>query len=227
MYPSTDDLDSIFEHFCFNLFNTPIRPYPFPHFHATNVFPEAYYHRLLSELPIDADYLSNEGKYNGRRFASPANLSINNYLLSKHFIKRAINHFGQHFPSLGSDEKVSPELRLVRDGETYSIGPHTDAKWKLISLLFYLPKDFNHISAGTSIYTPKDPSFRCPGGPHHNFENFRKLTTLPYVPNSCLGFLKTDNSFHGVEQITYPIQRDVLLWNLYRVKNKDIKDIIK
>jgi hypothetical protein len=37
---------------------------------------------------------------------------------------------------------------------------------------------------------------------------------MPYLPNSLFAFVKTPNSFHGVEPISEPIRRDLLLFDL-------------
>ena len=108
------------------------------------------------------------------------------------------------------------DARLVRDFTRYAIGPHTDSKTKLVSLLFYLPKDSALSHLGTSIYAPIDPSFRCPGGPHYGFGEFKKVASMPFSPNALFGFFKTDRSFHGVDQIVdREVERNLLLYNLY------------
>ena len=53
----------------------------------------------------------------------------------------------------------------------------------------------------TSVYVPKDPAFRCDGKKRHPFEQFRKVTTASFLPNSLFAFLKTEQAFHGVEVI--------------------------
>lgn len=41
------------------------------------------------------------------------------------------------------------------------------------------------------------------------------MLTLPYVPNVLFAFMKTPNSFHGVEPIEEPeVQRDLLLYDI-------------
>jgi hypothetical protein len=62
---------------------------------------------------------------------------------------------------------------------------------------------------------PRDPAFLCPGGPHHPFDKFQRMRTMPYLPNSLFAFMKTANSFHGVEPIEEPgLQRDLLLYDV-------------
>jgi hypothetical protein len=107
------------------------------------------------------------------------------------------------------------EALLVQDYTTYSLGPHTDTPSKVLSFLFYLPADDSRPHLGTSMYVPKDPAFTCRGGPHHKFEPFRRVVTMPYVPNTLFAFLKTDNSFHGVEPVTEEgVRRDLLLYDI-------------
>jgi hypothetical protein len=41
------------------------------------------------------------------------------------------------------------------------------------------------------------------------------MLTMPYVPNALFAFMKTANSFHGVEPIQEPaVQRDLLLYDI-------------
>jgi hypothetical protein len=104
---------------------------------------------------------------------------------------------------------------VVQDRTNYVLGPHTDSPLKVVSFLFYLPADAALPHLGTSMYVPKDPSFTCPGGPHHAFENFDRLLTIPYVPNTLFGFMKTPNAFHGVEPITDEnVERALLLYDI-------------
>ena len=49
---------------------------------------------------------------------------------------------------------------------------------------------------------PKDPGFTCPNSIHYPFEDFVKVETAPYKPNSLLAFLRSDVSFHGVEPLS-------------------------
>jgi hypothetical protein len=114
---------------------------------------------------------------------------------------------------------TSVEARFVRDMTDYSIKPHTDTPKKLVSLLFYLPPDDALQALGTSVYVPKDPALRCDGTKRHPFEQFNKVMTAGFLPNSLFGFLKTDQAFHGVEVIKQPrIERNLLLYNIYLEK---------
>jgi hypothetical protein len=111
------------------------------------------------------------------------------------------------------------EALLVKDGTTYSLGPHTDTPKKVVSFLFYLPADDAMAHLGTSIYVPKDPNLVSDGTDHFVFDSFLRMITMPFLPNSLFAFVKTGNSFHGVEPISAPnVKRDLLLYDI-KVQN--------
>ena len=108
------------------------------------------------------------------------------------------------------------EARFVRDFSSYAIHVHTDSPHKLISLLFYLPRDDSKRHLGTSIFQPREPGRRCEGSARYAFAEFKKVITMDYVPNALFAFLKTDASFHGVEPIVdNDIERNLILYNIY------------
>lgn len=208
--------DAVLGHIAYRLLNTPVRRYPFPHVYVENVFPDDFYARLIANLPPEGDYSESTSRYNGRQFAEPSSADDFDRFNTTEWLKIACTPFKQDIMArFQTTPQIHTDLRLIRDHENYSIGPHTDAPWKILSFLFYLPPDDSLKQHGTSIYLPKEPSFRCIGGPHHKFDYFSRIFTAPFLPNSLLAFFKTDYSFHGVEPITIPCQRDLLLWNLY------------
>lgn len=211
------DPAEVLGHICYRIRNCIPAAWPFPHFYIENAFPTAFYLQLINNLPSLEGYREGAGKYNGRKFADQALIAELDFLKSEEMIRSVVHAFMPSFQRRFPDGKFTPQqdIRLILDSENYAIGPHTDAPWKIVSLLFYLPPDTSMEQHGTSIYLPNDPNFRCPGGPHHKFDNFTKIVTAPFRPNTLFGFFKTDQSFHGVEPIMQPCRRDVLLWNLY------------
>lgn len=207
---------SVLGHVAYQICNAPLRTVPFPHIYVPDVFPRAFYTQLRSRLPTDAEYVTGASNYNGRRFADPDAIDILSPFREAFFTQIAMYPFEKHIQKrFPNGFTPYTDLRLIRDCRNYAIGPHTDAPWKVLSYLFYLPPDYNLRQYGTSIYLPKDGVFRCPGGPHHKFEDFTRIYTAPFLPNSLLAFFKTDFSFHGVDPIPVECERDVLLWNLY------------
>ncbi|MHB8272270.1 hypothetical protein [Bradyrhizobium sp.] len=207
------------EHAVYQLRNAPLRKYPYPHFYATNVFPDDFYDALLSSLAPDEGYEGLKGGYRHRVAAKEQNPLIEPFR-DPYFAGNVLGMFGQafaeRFPRPGKDgPKFSTDIRFIRDEEGYRIGPHTDAPNKVVSLLFYLPQDFSFSECGTSIYVPDDHKKTCPGGPHYKEEGFSEVWRAPFLPNSCFGFWKQNNSWHGVGEISRKIRRDVMLYNIY------------
>lgn len=192
---------------------------PFPYFYTENVFPQPFYDHLMGVLDTRDDYTSetSTGHYGSRTFAHSLGVPELDFMEGFDFLHKIIGlfqpQFLQRFPE--GRAKLTRDLRLVRDSKDYKIGPHTDAKWKVVSLLFYLPRDDSLKQYGTSVYVPIDPTARCEGGPHYGFNHFHEIWRAPFLPNTCLGFWKTDKSFHGVNPIPEEIRRDVLLYNIY------------
>jgi precorrin-6B methylase 2 len=122
---------------------------------------------------------------------------------------------------IGADAalRARGDALLVNDRTHYAIGPHTDAPHRLVTFLFYLPRDESMRELGTSVYRPKDSSFTCWGGPHHSFDKFDHVRTVEFVPNRLLAFPKTERSFHGVEKIERANVNRPLLINNIRLLN--------
>ena len=222
----------------YQLANAQVRPYPFPHFYVSPIFPDGFYRALRERLPevsgyqrLDETGTVPKGTYAERFICSLEDLEeresieegfwaeLNHWLMGAAFARLVMYKFSESISlRFGETAQVhtSNEARLVRDLTNYAIAPHTDVPHKLVSLLFYLPPDESMLDLGTSIYLPKDLSFRCEGKTHHKFELFNKVATMDFKPNSLFGFFKTDRAFHGVDQIAAPgIVRDLLLYNIY------------
>lgn len=226
----------------YQIANAPLRRHPFAHFFVQPILPHDYYERLIGNLPPLDWYqpIDETGSVTGGKSAYPERfitdlasveeheqrggkdsfwLQVSSWLMGNRFRGLILEKFRSDIAlRFGEGASIGTDIdaRLVRDFTRYAIGPHTDSPRKLVSLLFYLPRDESMRHLGTSIYTPIDPAFRCRGGPHHRFEGFKKTATMPYLPNSLFAFFKTDGSFHGVDQILDDkVERDLLLYNIY------------
>ncbi|HEV7477367.1 MAG TPA: hypothetical protein VGO02_06485 [Burkholderiales bacterium] len=219
--------------------NAAVREYPYPHIYVPDIFPADFYAELRRNLPPQSAMknLGELGRVIGTTYPARGVLPLmqknlaaldeaqrgfwerlGNWLLGRRFADIMISKFApylaQRFGDLRS-VRFSAEALIVRDRSTYTLGPHTDAPSKALSFLFYLPPDGSMAHLGTSIYLPRDPSFMCPGGPHHPFDQFERMLTMPYVANALFAFMKTPNSFHGVEPIEEAgVQRDLLLYDI-------------
>ena len=224
----------------YQIANTPIREYPYPHIYVDRVFPEDFYAALRRGWPraedlvrIDSTGRVPKGAYPDRFIMPLRKAEVDRlpeeprvfwtefagWFLKRRFLGALVEKFDAHvrrrFGSGGSTVEFSCESLVVRDHTNYNIGPHTDAPHRLLSLLFYCPDDDSMKHLGTSIYTPLDPAFRCKGGPHYPHKLFQKVYTMEYRPNTLFAFFKTDNSFHGVDPIAdADVLRDLLLYDI-------------
>jgi hypothetical protein len=230
-------------HLLYKTANAPILPYPYPHFFVPDVFPEDFYQALQQNLPDPSALIPLEEARPVRGYKERFVLELKgqflnripedkrrfwqdfaNWFVGGAFGQLMLRKFGgqvqQRFQDMPNVE-FEDEAMLVEDITNYSLGPHTDTPRKVITFLFYLPKDRSQIHLGTSIYVPKNPQFRCVGGPHHKFDDFDRMATMPFSPNSLFCFFKTDHSFHGVEPVTDPdCRRWLLLFDIYLKQNQ-------
>jgi hypothetical protein len=217
---------------------TRVQTSPFSYFFVENIFPDTYYQELLLNIPSPTDYqplskgkIVREGTYN-QRFCLPleegalASLPFPQFLFWSQFsqilksdlvVAKILHLFQNEFHKRFGDRNIPvfPDLGLISDHSNYSIGPHTDHPQKVLTLLFYFPKDENQKNLGTSLYEPLDSHFHCTGLMHHPFEKFKKIASIPFLPNSVFGFFKSDRSFHGVEPLgEQELPRNLLSYQL-------------
>ncbi|HEX8847843.1 MAG TPA: hypothetical protein VF791_24595 [Pyrinomonadaceae bacterium] len=200
---------------------------PYPHYYLENVFPDDFYQLLLSHLPGSTAYQNlfevttlklDHFRYRDQRDLGdgwteqlPAELrdfwnGFNEWFLGPDLAEAVLDSFAQPLrPRLGEKDAWPPlsvECQLIRHRAGYFLQPHSDFHTKIAVLLIYLAPDESGAHLGTSLYRPKDPSFTCHDSAHYPFEDFVRVKTAPYKPNSLLAFLRSDVSFHGVEPLS-------------------------
>lgn len=171
---------------------------PFKWFYEEESFSPEKYEEMIKNLPDFSKYR----KYN--------DLYPNRYLFdttTDSFWSGVCNDFRVKFG-------VNIRVQLCHDLPGYSIGPHTDGKKEISTILYYLAKDDKDKHLGTSVYTPKNKDFTCDGKKHHPREYFDLLFTAEYKPNTAFGFIRSDNSFHGVEPTDK--ERDLIQVSVWR-----------
>jgi len=225
-----------------NIAAAPLHLFPYPYIYVQGVFPPGFYGDIQRHLP-PSDLLMPLQQARGvrgypQRFVLellPERMAavpepyrgfwsaLAGWMLGGAFAQRMLDKFSATIDARfsGQQPEFGDEALLVNDRTHYSLGPHTDAKSKVVSVLFYLPGDGRLEKHGTSLYVPKKPGFTCQGGPHYLFDGFERIATMPFLPNTMFAFVKTDHSFHGVEPIADPgVSRYLLLYDL-RVKSKN------
>lgn len=200
---------------------------PYAHYYLKNVFPDDYYQALLHHLPASTVYQNlfevttlklDHFRHRDQRDLNkdwtnslPDELKdfwndFDQWFLGEELAQAVLKSFAEplraRLPEDASLPAVSVESQLIRHRAGYFLGPHSDLHTKLVVLLIYLAPDESAAHLGTSLYQPKDSSFTCPNSTHYPFEDFIRVKTAPYKPNSMLAFLRSDISFHGVEPLS-------------------------
>jgi hypothetical protein len=222
----------------YNVANASIRFFPYPHIYVEDVFPRDFYAEIQRNIPDPSAMIPIEQARPVKGYKERFVLDIagdhvhtlpgiqkefwkdfSGWLLSGRFMNFMMQKFSPFLQQRFKDAqglRFNNECMLVEDITKYALGPHTDSPRKVLTFLFYLPKDDSQSHLGTSIYVPRDGTFTCPGGPHYPFDKFQRVTTMPFKPNALFAFVKTKNSFHGVEPLTnVDTKRWLLLYDIY------------
>jgi hypothetical protein len=219
----------------YKIANATVRTWPFPHLCIEDFLDWDLYRALIEDWPDDRfqdiSKIRPVSGYKDRsawHFKDREDLEMQGpwldlYDLMHHPAVR--NAMMTRLDSNRVPETCVTDSLLVRDRGGYSIGPHTDAPQKVCSGLLYLQSFGNHhrkdgldeTPLGTSLYISRTGK-TCPGGPHHDRDSaefqFEEVWRAPYQPNTFVCFLKTDNSFHGVEPVPEGYERRVYIWNV-------------
>ncbi len=214
--------------FLYNVRNSTAREYPFTHFMPTAVFSEKTLSGIRENWPSDSAFQGiaslsrvTKGAYAERQvldFSSLMNSTVLseaqlrfwkiffNWLCSDYVIKELASWLAPYVyraRRFSGPVKLKSEAILVSDRNNYAIGPHTDAANRVFTLLIYLPDGVEAESAGTTIYKPKDDKFN-PGisSRHYDSKDFERCYTSRFLPNTGLGFVVSEHSFHGVEPVS-------------------------
>lgn len=142
-------------------------------------FPDDLYLEMIENLPEDSKY---------RRY---------NYKYRNRYLYDMSDDFWGGISDMLKKEYGNVRIQMCRDFPGYKIGPHTDGK-EYSTLLFYLTD--REYDCGTCIYEPLNKDFTSDGTQHFDVSGFRLVEKAPYKPNSGFGFIRSDNSFHGVEE---------------------------
>lgn len=224
---------SIQAHFTYNLANSRVREWPFPHAYYENVFPEDFYARLVGLKPDSAMYdpidsvrpvTQSDGNpaFPDRSVImlsgetpnlNPDWKTLENVLHSDETRTTLLDKFIDTVrPRLYDNSPLDVTVQLIRDKQNYDLGPHTDNPRRYVVLIIYLPETDAKPFLGTSLYVPNDPAVTCDGTIHHDQDkaNFTCAFTAPYRPNCALAFPKTNNSFHGVEPVMEGEERNLI-----------------
>lgn len=189
----------------------PIDPLPSSNIFMEDMLPRNVYRELLARLPgddaldpiIHPDAITEDGRRT--RFL----LDLTAESLSRfapedqEFWAAMIELFTAPEIAQAVVSKFAPELRqrfgdslpdlvavpiLYRDFPGYRIGVHPDTARKIATLQFYLPEDESQLHLGTSFHL-------------RTAQGFEKLKTNAFKPNAAYGFVRTEESWHSVDEL--------------------------
>jgi hypothetical protein len=200
---------------------------PFYHLQFDRVFPDDIYAEMIRGMPVAADYRALPGRDNVNILddGSATRVKIDLFpeyirILPPHkrelwgivgralcsdevkaaFVRRLApglkRRFGVKYEEIG----MFPIPVLTRDIPKYKITPHTDTKWKGITVQFYLPPDDSTKHIGT-IFHEKGSDGSLP-----------KVAKMPFSPNSGYAFAVGDNTWHSADPVGPEVKsRDSIL----------------
>jgi hypothetical protein len=200
---------------------------PFYHLEFDQVFPPDIYAAMVDAMPNAADYRPLPGRNGGnlREDGTSTRVKIDlfpEYI--RHFPKgkRALwdlvgsalcsekvqaalmkalgpgleRRFGAGFHDVG----MYPIPVLTRDIPGYRITPHTDTRWKGITVQLYLPRDSKATHIGTIFHS------RLPDG------TLPKAKQMKFAPNTGYAFAVGDNTWHSADPVGNEVEtRDSIL----------------
>jgi len=189
---------------------------PFYHLVFDRVFPDDVYAAMLAAMPVASDYrpLSGQNRCNVLADGTPTRVKIDlfpEYIRHLPPQQRAIwdivgralcagpvkdalvrrlapalaRRFGPGYPRTG----MYPIPTLTRDVPGYLIAPHTDTRWKGITVQLYLPRDASTTHIGT-IFHEKLADGSLP-----------KRTQMKFAPNTGYAFAVADNTWHSADTV--------------------------
>jgi hypothetical protein len=197
---------------------------PFFHLEFDRVFPDDIYAQILNLMPESADYRPMHGRSKvtegvhtrvkidlfpeyirnlpaeKRTFWDVVGRALCSDPVKQAFIRRLApglsKRFGADFTRVG----MYPIPILTRDIPGYLITPHTDTRWKGITVQLYLPKDDANTDIGT-IFHEKLPDGSLP-----------KRTQMRFAPNSGYAFAVGEDTWHSADPVHNRVKtRDSIL----------------
>lgn len=206
---------------------------PFPHMVVGDFLPADLYDRACAQWPDQRAF----GILQPDDLPSRHQVSLTDRWLSQCDPERAavwrdvrdclfnpdiIDLMADRFPQVAAKRgwvDAPPQLnaRIIQDHTGHAMLPHTDIEATLFSMLLYMPPpdwvpDPAAPLLGTALYRPRDPEFRGRGFDRYPRTDFDLVSHAPYQPNHLLVYAPSDRSFHGVEPVTGPCERRLLIF---------------
>jgi len=199
---------------------------PFVHFGVGELLPAPVYDRFLDAIEaFSAWRWGASGYYPDRAGASLEEIVGGTQLApladafhSPHLLDAIVRTLGadpQRAFYRDQGFKLRISTRITRDRRRYALGPHRDHIIRFGSLLVFLARPGQSEELGTCLYRPKSPVAYLDHGIHRDFAEFDRIKSIPFRPNSALGFANFGPAYHGVEPVNVDGPRDVIQLTIY------------
>jgi len=200
---------------------------PFYHLKFDRVFPDDVYAAMLRAMPVANDYRALPGRDNVNILDDGSSTRVKIDLFPEYirkmpapkrevwqlvgcalcsnemrdaFVRRLAPALERRFGANYRDIGMFPIPILTRDLPKYRITPHTDTKWKGITIQFYLPPDDSTEHIGTIFHE------RLPDG------SMPKVVKMPFLPNSGYAFAVGSDTWHSADPVGPEVKtRDSIL----------------
>jgi hypothetical protein len=200
---------------------------PFGHLVLDHVFPEDVYAAMLANMPSAADYRPMHGRAKGHDLADGTHTRVKIDLFPEYirhlpgekralwqvvggalcsaavrdaFVRRLAPPLARRFGAGYADVGMYPIPVLTRDVTRYLIPPHTDTRWKGITVQLYLPRDRSTTHIGTIFHE------KLANGP------LRKAKQMIFAPNTGYAFAVGTDTWHSVDPVGAEVNtRDSIL----------------
>ncbi len=200
---------------------------PFYHLLLDRIFPDDIYTTMLAHMPSATDYRPMHGRAKGLDLADGTHTRVKidlfpeyirhlppekravwavigralcSRLVRDSFIRRLTPALQRRFGPAYSKVGMYPVPVLTRDIAGYWINPHTDTRWKGITVQLYLPPDRSAAHVGTIFHeTLTDGSLL-------------KKKQMTFAPNTGYAFAVGTDTWHSVDPVGAEVEtRDSIL----------------
>jgi hypothetical protein len=189
---------------------------PFLHLVLDKVFPEDVYASMLAYMPESADYRPMHGRSKGHDLEDGTHTRVKIDLFPEYirhlppekravwdvvgralcsrevkqaFMRRLAPALERRFGAAHARTGMYPIPVLTRDIPGYLITPHTDTRWKGITVQLYLPRDASTTHIGTIIHE------KLADG------SLPKRTQMKFAPNTGYAFAVGTDTWHSADAV--------------------------
>jgi hypothetical protein len=205
----------------------PIHDAPFIHLVLDRVFPDDVYAAMLANMPEASDYRPMHGRSKGHDLADGTHTRVKIDLFPEYirhlppekravwdvvgralcsgavrdaFVRRLARALEGRFGAGYVRTGMYPIPILTRDIPGYLITPHTDTRWKGITVQLYLPRDRSTTHIGTIFHER-----RADG-------SMPKVKQMTFAPNTGYAFAVGTDTWHSADAVGPEVRtRDSIL----------------